>query len=200
MNWKKRILKTVSYILVAALASAATLFVWGARQESDKLAELQQVIDHYFVGEADMEYARDVAAAALVDGLGDQWSYYIPASEMSAHQEYKENSTVAIGVNIAVREDNTGIDIFENTIKNMFFEGELKHNDEITITNLRHKEALQSALDSLKMVRRSIDDGMEEDFYSIDLMSAYAELGKIIGEEVGEDLVDEIFSKFCMGK
>ncbi len=96
--------------------------------------------------------------------------------------------------------DNTGIDIFENTIKNMFFEGELKHNDEITITNLRHKEALQSALDSLKMVRRSIDDGMEEDFYSIDLMSAYAELGKIIGEEVGDDLVQEIFSKFCMGK
>lgn len=116
MNWKKRILKTVSYILVAALASAATLFVWGARQESDKLTELQQVIDHYFVGEADMEYARDVAAAALVDGLGDQWSYYIPASEMSAHQEYKENSTVAIGVNIAVREDNTGIDILGVTM------------------------------------------------------------------------------------
>lgn len=111
MNWKKRILKTASYILVAVLASAATLFVWGARQESDKLTELQQVIDHYFVGEADMEYARDVAAAALVDGLGDQWSYYIPASEMDAHLEYKENSTVAIGVNIAVREDNTGIDI-----------------------------------------------------------------------------------------
>ena len=111
MNWKKRILKTVSYILVAALASAVTLFVWGARQGSDKLTELQQVIDHYFVGEADMEYARDAAAAALVDGLGDQWSYYIPASEMSAHQEYKENSGVAIGINIAVREDNTGIDI-----------------------------------------------------------------------------------------
>ncbi|MBQ7329869.1 MAG: PDZ domain-containing protein [Oscillospiraceae bacterium] len=111
MNWKKRILKMISYILVAALASAATLFVWGARQGSDKLTELQQVIDHYFVGEADMEYARDAAAAALVDGLGDQWSYYIPASEMSAHQEYKENSGVAIGISIAVREDNTGIDI-----------------------------------------------------------------------------------------
>lgn len=111
MNWKKWLLKIVSYILVAALASAATLFVGVARQGSDKLTELQRVIDYYFVGEADMEKAQDAAASALVDALGDQWSYYIPASEMSAHQEYKENSTVAIGVNIAVREDNTGIDI-----------------------------------------------------------------------------------------
>ena len=111
MNWKKWLLKTMSYILVAALASAATLFVWVARQGSDKLTELQRVIDHYFIGEADMEKAQDAAASALVYALGDQWSYYIPASEMSAHMEFKENSTVAIGVNIAVRKDNTGIDI-----------------------------------------------------------------------------------------
>lgn len=111
MNWKKWFLKTMSYILVAALASAITLFVWVARQESDKLTELQQVIDHYFVSEVDMEKAQDAAASALVYALDDQWSYYIPASEMSAHQEFKKNSTVAIGVNIAVREDKTGIDI-----------------------------------------------------------------------------------------
>lgn len=101
----------MSYILVAALASAATLFAWVARQGRDKLTELQRVIDHYFVGEADMEKAQDAAASALVYALGDQWSYYIPASEMSAHQEFKDNSGVAIGVNIAVREDKTGIDI-----------------------------------------------------------------------------------------
>lgn len=71
---------------------------------------------------------------------------------------------------------------------------------EVVITNMRHKEALQNAFDSLSMVKRSLDNDMPEDFYSIDLMSAYSALGTIIGEEVGEDLVNEIFSKFCMGK
>lgn len=96
--------------------------------------------------------------------------------------------------------DSTGIDIFENTVKDMFFAGDIKANDEIVITNMRHKAALQDAFDSLKMVQQSLLDDMPEDFYSIDLMSAYASLGTIIGEEVGEDLVNEIFSKFCMGK
>lgn len=96
--------------------------------------------------------------------------------------------------------ENIGMDIFEDTIKNMFFSGDLKNNKEIIITNMRHKEALQDAYQSLQLVKKSIEDGMPEDFYSIDLMNAYASLGLIIGEEVGEDLVNEIFSKFCMGK
>ena len=65
---------------------------------------------------------------------------------------------------------------------------------------MRQKTSLQVALDHLHQVTQSIDDGMPEDFYSIDLMGAYEELGKIIGEAVEDDLVDEIFSKFCMGK
>ena len=96
--------------------------------------------------------------------------------------------------------DNSGMEELEETIRKMFFEGELKYNNELVVTNLRHKEALQNALNSLKLVERSIEDGMPEDFYSIDLTSAYASLGKIIGEEVDEDVVNEIFSKFCMGK
>ena len=96
--------------------------------------------------------------------------------------------------------DNTGIDEFEKTIQDMFFAGRIAVNDEIYITNQRHREALVEAYDSLKMVQKSLEDEMPEDFYSIDLMSAYAALGRIIGEEVGEDLVNEIFSKFCMGK
>ena len=96
--------------------------------------------------------------------------------------------------------DNSGMEELEETIREMFFEGELKYNNEMVVTNLRHKEALQDALSSLKLVERSIEDGMPEDFYSIDLTSAYASLGKIIGEEVDEDVVNEIFSKFCMGK
>lgn len=96
--------------------------------------------------------------------------------------------------------ENSGMEELEETIRNMFFEGKLKQNNELVVTNLRHKEALQDALNSLKLVERSIEDGMPEDFYSIDLTSAYASLGKIIGEEVDEDVVNEIFSKFCMGK
>lgn len=96
--------------------------------------------------------------------------------------------------------ENTGMDVFENTVKDMFFHGQLQFNDEVFITNMRHKEALQDAYDSLLMVKKSLEDDMPEDFYSIDLMNAYASLGMIIGEEVGEDLVNEIFSKFCMGK
>ena len=96
--------------------------------------------------------------------------------------------------------ENSGMEELEETIRNMFFEGELKQNNELVVTNLRHKEALQDALHSLQLVERSIENGMPEDFYSIDLTSAYASLGRIIGEEVDEDVVNEIFSKFCMGK
>lgn len=96
--------------------------------------------------------------------------------------------------------ENIGIEEFENTVKDMFLKGSISGNDEIMITNMRHKEALLEAFESLNQVKRSLLDDMPEDFYSIDLMSAYASLGTIIGEEVGEDLVNEIFSKFCMGK
>jgi tRNA modification GTPase len=96
--------------------------------------------------------------------------------------------------------EEIGIDTLEQTIKDMFFAGKISFNDEIYVTNMRHKEAFMQAKNSLLMVQRSIEDDMPEDFLSIDLMSAYASLGTIIGEEVGEDLVNEIFSKFCMGK
>ena len=96
--------------------------------------------------------------------------------------------------------DATGIDLFENTVKDMFFTGKINPDQEVVITNMRHKEALLRTLESLKQVRKSIENHMPEDFYSIDLMSAYTSLGSIIGEEVSDDLVNEIFSKFCMGK
>lgn len=96
--------------------------------------------------------------------------------------------------------DGRGIDKLEETVKDMFFHGQLKSSNEVVITNIRHREALQEAFDSLKLVEKSIQDGMPEDFYSIDLMNAYSSLGRIIGEEVDNDLVEEIFSKFCIGK
>lgn len=93
-----------------------------------------------------------------------------------------------------------GMDIFAEKVKEMFYRGEINSNDELMITNLRHKTMLKEALESLKMVKKSIEDNMPEDFFSIDLMNAYEQLGKIIGEAVEEDLVNTIFSKFCMGK
>lgn len=96
--------------------------------------------------------------------------------------------------------NNTGIHELETLIEEMFFSGKLSFNDEVYITNIRQKNALAEAQDSLKMVLQSIADGMPEDFFTIDMMNAYETLGTIIGESVGEDLVNEIFSKFCMGK
>lgn len=93
-----------------------------------------------------------------------------------------------------------GIDELEETISDMFFHGKIQMNDEVYITNVRHKASLMEVRNSLNLVKQSIADGMPEDFYSIDLMNAYEELGRIIGEAVEDDLVNEIFSKFCMGK
>ena len=96
--------------------------------------------------------------------------------------------------------EKLGIDELEESIKEMFFSGTLDFNNEVFITNARHKAELYNAKNSLTMVLNSIEMDMPEDFYSIDLMNAYEELGNILGETLGEDLVNEIFSKFCTGK
>lgn len=96
--------------------------------------------------------------------------------------------------------EQTGIEELENALKDLFFEGKVTFNDEVCITNLRQKADLAEARESLLKVQESLEMDMPEDFYSIDLMSAYEALGAITGESVGEDLVNEIFSKFCMGK
>lgn len=96
--------------------------------------------------------------------------------------------------------NRSGIDRLEQCIKNMFYMGKISFNDEVFITNIRQKNLLKDALYSLNQVENSIEMDMPEDFFSIDLMDGYESLGKITGEQVGEDLVNEIFSKFCMGK
>ena len=96
--------------------------------------------------------------------------------------------------------ENIGIQNLEERIKEMFYEGIISFNEEVYITNIRHKQLLADAAESLKLVKNSIEQQLSEDFYSIDLMNAYELLGEIIGESVSDDLVNEIFSKFCMGK
>ena len=114
--------------------------------------------------------------------------------------ENKEENKFDIPMIEISAKENIGIDILENTLKDMFYHGDISFNSEVYITNVRHKTALQNALRSLNNVIQSIDMQMPEDFYSIDLMDAYETLGSITGETIGEDLVNEIFSKFCMGK
>lgn len=93
-----------------------------------------------------------------------------------------------------------GMEKLEATLQQMFIEGKISFNDEVYITNARHKECLDNSIKSIEKVLESIEAGLPEDFYTIDLMDAYSSLGLILGEAVEEDLVNRIFSKFCMGK
>lgn len=102
-------------------------------------------------------------------------------------------------LSISAKEE-IGIDQLENTIKNMFFSGDIDVNNEIYITNARHKNLLREAISGLNLVKEGIAAGMSEDFLTIDLMNAYENLGRIIGEAVEDDIANQIFSKFCMGK
>jgi tRNA modification GTPase len=119
--------------------------------------------------------------------------------ELVITKEELETKTGLPVITISAKEE-TGIEELEKAVQDMFYGGELDFNDEVMITNIRHKTALSDALASLKMVQQSIENQMPEDFLTIDLMDAYERLGSILGESVEEDLVNEIFSKFCTGK
>lgn len=110
---------------------------------------------------------------------------------------FKENLPDILMISAGKKE---GLTEFISLIKDKFISGEISFDDELIVANMRQKETLVQALSHMELVKISLLDDMPEDFYSIDLMAAYASLGEMIGEEVGEDLVNEIFSKFCMGK
>lgn len=114
-------------------------------------------------------------------------------------KEQLENLTGHQVISVSAKEE-TGIKELEKEILAMFYKGDIDFNDQIYVINVRHKTALMESLDSLRLVVKAIEDGVPEDFYSIDLMNAYEHLGSIIGEAVEDDLVNEIFSRFCMGK
>lgn len=119
--------------------------------------------------------------------------------EMLVTEKELEERTGQTVIPVSAKEQK-GIDVLEERIRELFFSGKIDFNDEVMITNVRHKTALREAYDSLLLVGKSIEDQMPEDFFSIDLMNAYEELGTIVGEALEDDLVNEIFSKFCMGK
>ena len=137
-----------------------------------------------------MELIRDRKAVVLLNKTD---------LETVISEELLQAKTGKTVISISAKEE-TGIDKLEKTIQNLFYEGSIDFNDEVLITNVRHKTALQNALKSLYMVKQSIENQMPEDFLTIDLMDAYEQLGTIIGEAVEDNLVNEIFGKFCMGK
>lgn len=122
----------------------------------------------------------------------------IDKEQIITKEDVKEISGFPI-IEISAKEE-IGEESLRKTIQKMFFEGDISFNDQVFITNIRHKKLLDESIDSLILVKNSIEDEMPEDFYSIDLMGAIGALDNIIGGNLSEDLVNEIFSKFCMGK
>lgn len=123
-KWPRFFLRLASYILVAAIAVSGTLayhnavdsgviqaFHGASAVKKGKLEILQELIQERFIGGADPQALEDAAAAGMVSGTGDRWSYYIPASEYAANREFAENSYVGIGITIVMRQDNTGADV-----------------------------------------------------------------------------------------
>lgn len=122
----------------------------------------------------------------------------IDKEQIITKEDVKEISGFPI-IEISAKEE-IGEELLRETIQKMFFEGDISFNDQVFITNIRHKKLLDESIDSLILVKNSIEDEMPEDFYSIDLMGAIGALDNIIGGNLSEDIVNEIFSKFCMGK
>lgn len=119
--------------------------------------------------------------------------------ELMVTQEELAARTGCPVIPVSAREE-TGIEELEKTIEELFYKGNLDFNDQVLITSVRHKTALEDTLASLKMVMQGLEEGVPEDCLTIDLMDAYRYLGMIVGESVEDDLVNEIFGKFCMGK
>ncbi len=182
----------------------------GIRSTDDEVEKIGVEKARKYAGNADLiVYVVDASLAldendeAIMEMIADK-KVIVLLNKTDLEQVVSEEAIVNRMPQVSIirtsTKENTGIDAFEQTIRLLFFGGEIAVNDELYITNQRHKEALIESCESMEMVLKSLADQMPEDFYSIDLMSAYASLGRIIGEDVGEDLVNEIFSKFCMGK
>lgn len=143
-----------------------------------------------------MDFIQDKKAIILMNKM-DLQPVVSKENVADKMKQYTEQEFAIISISA---KEEQGMEEVEEVLKNMFYEGKIQFNDEIYITNVRHKAAIMEGLESLQQVKTSILNGMPEDFYSIDLMNAYQVLGQIIGETVEEDLVNKIFSEFCMGK
>ena len=138
----------------------------------------------------------------IVAGLLEEKNVIVILNKSDLEQRVTQAQLESISSHIISVSAKAGDGIAELTdmIQGMFLHGDISYNDQVVITSLRHKNSLIEAFESLEQVEESIQNQMPEDFYSIDLMNAYDSLGAIIGESLEDDLANEIFSKFCMGK
>lgn len=143
-----------------------------------------------------LEFIQDKKAIVLLNKM--DLDTVVTVDEIKEQMKKYGDTEFAVIAISAKKEE--GIEELEQVVKEMFYQGKISFNDEIYITNMRQKEALQEGYASLQQVEESIENQMPEDFFSIDLMNAYEVLGQIIGESVEEDLVNKIFKEFCMGK
>ena len=108
-------IRVLSYVLVALLSVSLTLAVvllpGRGGEKTDKLNAIRDLIQEKFIGEKNMDKLDDAAAEAMVNALGDRWSYYLSAQEYLLYQDQSKNSYVGIGVTISVREDGKGLDV-----------------------------------------------------------------------------------------
>ena len=169
-------------------AGEADLILWmidGSRGLDDDDKEILKIIEEkkviILLNKQDIEGA--MGKKALLECLKKQYDYECeyPIIEISVKNE-------------------SGLDKFTEILRHMFYNKDINFNDQVYITNMRQKEALSDAFASIQKAIESIKMEMPEDFYTIDLMDAYTSLGRVIGEAIEDDLADEIFAKFCMGK
>ena len=113
MNWKKYLKPILSHTLAALIAVVITLLVVlsGVTDGKSKLAELKNLIDKRYIEDVDWEAVEDAAASAMVDALGDRWSYYLSAEEYVTHMEQTNNAFVGVGITITARTDKQGMDV-----------------------------------------------------------------------------------------
>ncbi|MCR5639861.1 MAG: tRNA uridine-5-carboxymethylaminomethyl(34) synthesis GTPase MnmE [Lachnospiraceae bacterium] len=170
----------------------------GVRKAEDSLSEADLIL--YVV---DSSVALDENDRRIQESLKEHYTHTIVLLNKSdLNQVVLEDDLSSYGLTVipVSMMDGSGVEVLKNAITHMFFHGDISANDDLMITNERHKFLLEQANRSLALVKDSIDLGVSEDFFAGDLMDAYESLGSIVGEAVEDDLVNEIFSKFCMGK
>ena len=167
-----------------------------ARKEIDRADLIIFVVDSSVsITEEDIDIFKSIKEKRKIILLNK--SDMTPVTDLKDVGEYIEEDDRVVSVSAKY---HTGLEDFIKELKDLMFHGKIDMDQEIYITNARHKNLLIDSLESMRCLSTSIEDGMPEDFFTIDMMDAYEKLGLIIGESVEDDLVDEIFSRFCMGK
>lgn len=160
---KKKIITFLSYVLVAALASAATLGLT-YRKDQTKLEQLLALVESHYVDDVDLTQVQDTAAHAIVGALGDRWSYYIPASEYESYLEQMHNAYVGVGITITLNQEGLGFDVLSVEPEGPAYEAGILPGDILT-----HAQG-QSVAEMTATAVRNIVRGEEGTFVELTVL------------------------------